>query len=512
MSMLAFGRRRPRWPVSPAFSSPRSAASTSRSGSTFMLARLRGRDDRRVRQHHRRRRRRHRDRHARSSCFGGYVLRDYQSTFPFVFMLARHRGPPAGPVLPQRRPAPVCSVSTSTAVEPEVAEAPPESPPRAGSSRPPAMRGVPVRVLRDLPARGRALPAVRRLGPRRPGPVTTPGSSTPSSSSGFYFVFGMLGTVRVLRRPRSPRSAATRRRGPPEKARSASTRSGSACVFAVGREPPSSRSAFSLLMRKATHFYFAIATARPQRDRPPDPATVDGVHGRRRRRHGRTSVPIVRLRHRGRTRSYRIFSVLLVAARARPADRHLARALAGEARGDRRPRPGRRGRHPRRCRRCVCASAMFVLGSTLIGARRRVAVRALEGLRERATTSALDLAFGIFVMLIVGGIDSLWGPMHRRRVLRVRSALARRVGCRDLRTRATSYARSSTAQCCSLVMIVAFPGGLVGVGLFQRLRGSFDARADAPRSPHLAHRLPRPHPWRRRGRRCRRATRRRCRR
>ena len=109
------------------------------------------------------------------------------------------------------------------------------------------------------------------------------------------------------------------------------------------------------------------------------------------------------------TKEQNLFWVYLGALAIVHADRDLAGALAGEARGDQRCAtaavaatlgvPTTRVRH-RRCSSSARRSARSPVRSTCTGV----------GSRSR-WSSASSSGSGIFVMLIVGGIDSLWGPV-----------------------------------------------------------------------------------------------------
>ena len=246
---------------------------------------------------------------------------------------------------------------------------------------------------------------------------------------GFYFVFGVSGQFAFSQAALAAVGGYTSCVGDSHEVFGTDTFWVGLLVGVVGRVLLAA--GFSLLMRRASEFYLRDRDARAVEimleilrngtTSPARPATRAGA-----------SSPSTTVRAEVSHEPVRAVLGLVRRLRDRDARRDLARALAGPAGGDRDARPA-----------TVAATlgvptfrlrvTMFVLGSP-IAARRRVVLRARKGSRN-PTTFSIELGLGIFVMLIVGGIDSRWGPGARRRLLRLRAAVAPGRHLRDLRPR-----------------------------------------------------------------------------
>jgi ABC-type branched-subunit amino acid transport system ATPase component/ABC-type branched-subunit amino acid transport system permease subunit len=231
---------------------------------------------------------------------------------------------------------------------------------------------------------------------------------------------------------------------------------------------------FALLMRKASHFYFAIATLglsaivlevlRRWTD-------FTGAVG-----DATTGIRDISVFGAAIDNSYRVFWVMLVAF----ALVVLIGIFLGRS-------PVQREAMADRDQEAVAATlglpvlrlrvTMFVLGSTIAGLAGSVFVH-WKGFAS-PDDFGIDLGLGIFVMLIVGGIDSLWGPVLGAAFYtflpRVLQSFDVELFGRDLR----SY-REVFFGTLLVVTMVAFPEGLVGVGrrvrLLARRLGSRDRR------------------------------------
>jgi ABC-type branched-subunit amino acid transport system ATPase component/ABC-type branched-subunit amino acid transport system permease subunit len=231
---------------------------------------------------------------------------------------------------------------------------------------------------------------------------------------------------------------------------------------------------FALLMRKASHFYFAIATLglsaivlevlRRWTD-------FTGAVG-----DATTGIRDISIFGTALDTSYRVFWVMLVAF----ALVVLIGIFLGRS-------PVQREAMADRDQEVVAATlglpvlrlrvTMFVLGSTIAGLAGSVFVH-WKGFAS-PDDFGIDLGLGIFVMLIVGGIDSLWGPVLGAAFYtflpRVLQSSDVEVFGRDLRSYREVFFGSLL-----VITMVAFPEGLVGVGrrvrLLARRLGSRDRR------------------------------------
>jgi ABC-type branched-subunit amino acid transport system ATPase component/ABC-type branched-subunit amino acid transport system permease subunit len=353
-----------------------------------------------------------------------------------------------------------------TAVEPEIAEARRESPPRlSGSSRPPAMRGAPyvyfglflvaIVIYRQFAVSGLADQDLFNTWLFYAVVVT-----------GFYFVFGISGqfafSQAVFAAVGGYSSAWATREG----------------TFGVdtfwigllfaGVVSAALALAFSLLMRKASHFYFAIATLGLS-------AIILEVLRRWTEFTGAvgdatTDIRPISVFGAALDSSYRVFWVLLVALGLVL----LTGIFLGRS-------PLQREAIADRDQDVVAATlglpvlrlriTMFVLGSTIAGLAGAIFVH-WKGFAS-PDDFGIDLGLGIFVMLIVGGIDSLWGPVLGAAFYtffpRVLQSSDVEVFGRELRSYREVFFGSLL-----VITMVAFPEGLVGVGrrarqLFQRV-------------------------------------------
>jgi branched-chain amino acid transport system permease protein len=348
-----------------------------------------------------------------------------------------------------------------TAVEPDFAEAPPESPPRAdGAHRPPAMRGAPyvyfglfllaVVLYRQFAVSGLADQNLFNTWLFYAVVVT-----------GFYFVFGISGQFAFSQAVFAAVGGYSSAWATREAAFGVDTfwiglifGGLVTAVLALG---------FALLMRKASHFYFAIATLglsaivlevlRRWTD-------FTGAVG-----DATTGIRPISFFGAGMNTPYRIFWVMLVAL----ALVLLIGIFLGRS-------PVQREAMADRDQDVVAATlglpvlrlrvTMFVLGSTIAGIAGSIFVH-WKGFAS-PDDFGIDLGLGIFVMLIVGGIDSLWGPVLGAAFYtflpRVLQSSDVEVFGRDLR----SY-REVFYGTLLVVAMVAFPEGLVGVGRRVRL-------------------------------------------
>ena len=174
-----------------------------------------------------------------------------------------------------------------------------------------------------------------------------------------------------------------------------------ACILAAG---------FSLLMRRASEFYLAIATLglseiileilRKWNDFTGSAGDVSG---------GIKPIDYWFGHEVSQLNQYAEFWVWFVAFGIVMVDRDLARALAGATRDDRDARPASGRGDPRRSRRSSDASRC----SCSAPASRRPPVRCSSHTKGFANPDdfSITLGLGIFVILIIGGIDSRWGPV-----------------------------------------------------------------------------------------------------
>jgi ABC-type branched-subunit amino acid transport system ATPase component/ABC-type branched-subunit amino acid transport system permease subunit len=365
-----------------------------------------------------------------------------------------------------------------TAVEPEVAAAPPSPLRGQVTARPPAMRRAPylyfglfllgVVVYRQFVVSGQADQDLFNTWLFYAVVVT-----------GFYFVFGISGqfafSQAVFAAVGGYSSAWATREGP----------------FGVdtfwvgllfgGAVAAALALAFGLLMRKASHFYFAIATLGLS-------AIVlevlhkwtdfTGAIG-----DATTGIRPISVFGAEVNTSYRVFWVLIVAL----ALVLLAGIFLGRS-------PVQREAMADRDQHVVAATlglpvlrlrlTMFVLGSTIAGLAGSIFVH-WKGFAS-PDDFGIDLGLGIFVMLIVGGIDSLWGPVlgagFYAFLPRWLQSFDVELFGRDLR----SY-REVFFGALLVITMVAFPEGLVGVG--RRLRLLFGRVAGPERRTWLSDRL-----------------------
>jgi ABC-type branched-subunit amino acid transport system ATPase component/ABC-type branched-subunit amino acid transport system permease subunit len=366
-----------------------------------------------------------------------------------------------------------------TAVEPEVSEAPPGEPrPPQAMSRPPAMRGMPyayfglfllgVVLYRQFVVSGQADQDLFNTWLFYAVVVT-----------GFYFVFGISGqfafSQAVFAAVGGYASAWATREAP-----FGVDTFWTGLVFG-GVVAAALALTFGLLMRKASHFYFAIATLGLS-------AIVlevlhkwtdfTGAIG-----DATTGIRPMSIFGAELNTPYRVFWVMLVAlALVLVAGIFLGRSpVQREAMAD-------RDQH------LVAAAlglpvlrlrlTMFVLGSTIAGLAGSVFVH-WKGFAS-PDDFGIDLGLGIFVMLIVGGIDSLWGPVlgagFYTFLPRWLQSFDVELFGRDLR----SY-REVLFGALLVITMVAFPEGLVGVG--RRVRVLFRRLAPRDRRTWLSDRL-----------------------
>ncbi len=238
---------------------------------------------------------------------------------------------------------------------------------------------------------------------------------------------------------------------------------------------------FAFLMRKASHFYFAIATLglsaivlevlRQWTD-------FTGAVG-----DATTGIRPISIFGAALDNSYRIFWVLLVAlALVLVAGIFLGRS------------PVQREAIADRDQNVVAATlglpvlrlriTMFVLGSTIAGLAGSIFVH-WKGFAS-PDDFGIDLGLGIFVMLIVGGIDSLWGPVLGAWFYvffpRWLQSINVELFGRDLRSYRDVFFGSLL-----VITMVAFPEGLVGV--FRRVRSLIERGARRERRTWISDRL-----------------------
>jgi branched-chain amino acid transport system permease protein len=117
---------------------------------------------------------------------------------------------------------------------------------------------------------------------------------------------------------------------------------------------------------------------------------------------------------------------------------------------------------------------MFVLGSALGGLSGSLLASSTGSVD--ITSFGTDLAIGLFLMLLIGGIDSIWGPIV---------GAAFYVAIPQILTSAAEY-QSVIYGALLLVVIILFPAGLVGglKSIYARLRGI----TPPPGGPSLADR------------------------
>jgi ABC-type branched-subunit amino acid transport system ATPase component/ABC-type branched-subunit amino acid transport system permease subunit len=366
-----------------------------------------------------------------------------------------------------------------TAVEPEVREAPAASPPRTGvTARPPAMRGAPY-VYFGLFLLGVVLYRQFVVSGLADQDLFNTWLFYAVVVTGFYFVFGISGqfafSQAVFAAVGGYSSAWATRESP-----FGADTFWVGLVFA-GVVSAALALAFALLMRKASHFYFAIATLglsaivlevlRKWTD-------FTGAIG-----DATTGIRPISVFGAEMNNAYRVFWVMLVAL----ALVLLAGIFLGRS-------PVQREAMADRDQHLVAATlglpvlrlrlTMFVLGSTIAGLAGSIFVH-WKGFAS-PDDFGIDLGLGIFVMLIVGGIDSLWGPVLGAAFYvylpRWLQSFDVELFGRDLR----SY-REVFFGVLLVVTMVAFPEGLVGLG--RRARRLFGGHAHGGRRTWITDRL-----------------------
>lgn len=123
---------------------------------------------------------------------------------------------------------------------------------------------------------------------------------------------------------------------------------------------------------------------------------------------------------------------------------------------------------------------MFVLGSSIGAFAGALSVHA-NGYAQ-PTDYSIELGLGIFVMLIVGGIDSLWGPVLGAAFYVWMPYLLQRLDVQVLGHPVREYNQILYGAALLLTMIF-MPEGLVGIG--RRLRARLQGRRSSPRRSWL---------------------------
>jgi ABC-type branched-subunit amino acid transport system ATPase component/ABC-type branched-subunit amino acid transport system permease subunit len=238
---------------------------------------------------------------------------------------------------------------------------------------------------------------------------------------------------------------------------------------------------FAFLMRKASHFYFAIATLGLSAivlEVLAQWTDFTGAVGG-----ATTGIRPMSIFGTELDNAYRVFWVLLVAL----ALALLTGIFLGRS-------PVQREAMADRDQPVVAATlglpvlrlriTMFVLGSTIAGLAGSIFVH-WKGFAS-PDDFGIDLGLGIFVMLIVGGIDSLWGPVLGAWFYvffpRWLQGFNVEVLGHDLR----SY-RDVLFGSLLVITMIAFPEGLVGV--FRRVRGLIERGMRRRRRTWLSDRL-----------------------
>ena len=232
---------------------------------------------------------------------------------------------------------------------------------------------------------------------------------------------------------------------------------------------------------------------RAQRDHQPGHHAVGPVHGRRRCGAPRREADRpLRLDGdvQGPERRHQPTEPLLGVPRCGSRSRcwsALDGALAGEARGDRAPRPADGGAAASVSPPLRLRLTMFVLGSAIGAFAGALSVHG-NGYAQ-PTDYTVELGLGIFVMLIVGGIDSLWGPVLGAAFYVWLPHFLQRLDLEVFGHQIREYNQIIYGAVLLLTMIF-MPEGLVGIG--RRARARLQRRTSA-RTPDLAHRPVRDH-------------------